>query len=437
MDLDEAFSLYYAQGNWEHLSSILKNDITPPTYYIILFYWINLLGLSVFKARLLSLIATSIMISFVWKIAHEFLNIQTAIYSSIILILAQFQFEVGILIRAYPMTELFVILAFYYFLKFHKSSTRLHLGVYTTFAILAINTHTTSLILILIWSIIGIFGLKKQQKLSFILANLLILLSLIPQYLVFNEDKKEALTRWRVSSKLEDWSTMFHEFFKSELMLFVALALILISIYHLIQSKNKTAFKLLMSLFLAFTSAYFISKWVPFFYAKYLLYLYPFLILTIGFGLSKFTARKPIILLSSIGMIIIVSLSTNLIYQREENWKLVTEKSRKYVDENTDIIISPVYMYRPYTYYFDQNKFRNPKELKLQMYNDYHTYFVSKISDNSFDFRKPEKVIFIETHESVTPEGLLNLIEIQQFYQLKNTKIVGSIKIHQLVLRHA
>ena len=37
IDLDEGYSLYYSQGNWDYLSTILAKDLTPPIYYITLF----------------------------------------------------------------------------------------------------------------------------------------------------------------------------------------------------------------------------------------------------------------------------------------------------------------------------------------------------------------------------------------------------------------
>jgi hypothetical protein len=287
------------------------------------------------------------------------------------------------------------------------------------------------------WIVIGLISSKNQRRAPFIIANICIILSLIPQYLVFNEDKQEALTRWRVYSKLEDWLTIFHEFFRSDFLLYCSFLLISVSIYHLVKSKNKAVFTIITSFFTSLILAYFISKWIPFFYAKYLLYLFPFLTLIIGFGLSKFTQNKISCLISSVVLTIPLIISMNLNYQKAENWKLVADTSKKYVSEDTDIIISPVYMYRPYTYYFDQKKFKNPKELKPNMYNDYHTYFISKMSSVSFEYRKPEKIIFIVTHQSVTPEGSTNLFEIQKLYKLINTEIIGSIKIHQLVLRHA
>lgn len=162
--LDEGFSIRWANLNLVQIIEETSKDVHPPLYYIILHYWIILFGNSEFSTRFLSVVFGFFSIFVIYKVGSLIFNKEVGILGSLILGLSLFHIQYSQEVRAYSLMALLSLLSFYFFIKFLKNGTYIHIICYILSSILLIYTHFFGLFIIVSQNIylIAIFlSLKK------------------------------------------------------------------------------------------------------------------------------------------------------------------------------------------------------------------------------------------------------------------------------------
>ena len=84
IELDEPFSIFYAQMGISEIITGLNGGNNPPLYEIFLHFWIKTFGISSFAVRFPSLLFSVLNVYFIYLISKRFFNSRVAILSVIL-----------------------------------------------------------------------------------------------------------------------------------------------------------------------------------------------------------------------------------------------------------------------------------------------------------------------------------------------------------------
>jgi len=147
---DEKMSLYFSQKD---LVSILNPPSSetqiPPLYYILLHFWIRLVGTSEFAVRSLSAIFGSLSIFALYKLGKKIFNVKIAIYSSLILAVSIFHIYFSQEARMYSLLTLTTIVSIFFFLKSLNENRLRFWASYIIVSILMLYTHSYGIFILI------------------------------------------------------------------------------------------------------------------------------------------------------------------------------------------------------------------------------------------------------------------------------------------------
>jgi uncharacterized membrane protein len=195
---DESFSIYYSQLNPSEIIHFLSQGNNPPLFELILHYWIKFFGISDYSVRFLPLIFSSLSVFFVYKIAHKFIDIKSAILAAIIFTFSNYEMYFAHEVRVYSLFLLFTLISFYSFFNLILDRKNIkHAVIYTLSTSLLLYSHYFSFFILLV-QFFSIFLLsdkilkEKIRYLIFISVPLLLFLPffkiLISNYLITNSN---------------------------------------------------------------------------------------------------------------------------------------------------------------------------------------------------------------------------------------------------------
>ena len=193
--LDEYYSLYFAEYNLQKLiQKVAALDNHPPTYYILLHYWILLFGDSEVSLRMPSAILSVLSFFFTYKVGKLLFDARVAAIAGFLLALSGFSIYYAQEARMYSLLAFASVLSVFFLLKcldnYVWSSTLLvYTHLYGLFIILAENLYVLSIIYIYSDKNIGIH-LKKwvSAQIYILFLSLPWLAVLINRILIVDEE---------------------------------------------------------------------------------------------------------------------------------------------------------------------------------------------------------------------------------------------------------
>jgi len=139
--LDEATSLNVARMPLsEMLSHLLKNDVHPPLYFLVLHVW-RMAGESTFFLRLFSVLVGALTIPAVYLLGRRLFNHQVAMISSLLMALAPLHIDYSQIVRGYSLFILLTVLSFFFLLRAVDRNTPHSWAVYGVCALAGLLTH--------------------------------------------------------------------------------------------------------------------------------------------------------------------------------------------------------------------------------------------------------------------------------------------------------
>ena len=432
-DLDDAYSIYYTHASWEHLSKILSIDINPPTYYITLFTWFKLVGESVFNARFLSVLFSALSGVFIWLIVARQVSKKAAFIAILLFLLSNYQLSISLLVRSFAMSQLFAIISFYYFLEIYSNPKKSNVIFYILSTSLLLNIHQTTFLIPLIqFTLLFFYKWDAKKRITILISQGVVLLSLVPQVLSFKANKQESLNQWRVAPNVDEFWDVLASVAGGLNMLYCYIIAMLVAVVLVFKNKKdkKILLTILAWLILGFGLAFIVSQKIPFFLPKYLSFLSPAFYILMGVVFSYlFLFNKwwsTLILIP----IIYSSLQLNYHSKRLENWKKVVPMATKINQNGYDVLVSPVYMYRPFTYYFDKTIFNKVDSIMPIMYHQHGIYFSSIIDTHFFDYRFPKKIVLVQSQKGHVDPHQENIKVLNYFFPYHVKKSVDGIDLH-------
>ncbi len=163
---DEAFSIKIAQEpSVAHvITEVMKTEAAPPGYYLLLHYWIQLMGNSVFMLRFLSVVFSVLAIVVLFLTVRMILNPSIALLSALFMATSMLQIEYAQEVRIYGLFTFLSLCSVYFFAKWHKSPERKRLWQYGFFTLLALYVNYMMVFLVAGYSL---FLFSKREEFVF------------------------------------------------------------------------------------------------------------------------------------------------------------------------------------------------------------------------------------------------------------------------------
>lgn len=229
---DEALSIYYSQVPLSDVLGLRSN--TPPLYYLLLHFWLQIMGNSEFSTRLLSLFFGTIGIFSIYILGSLIFNKITGIYSALLLAVSPIHIYYSQEIRTYALFFLLTLLSMYFYVKLKEGFSKGSVVGYIVFSVLLIYSHLYGVFILLAQNIdqFIIHNFKQLRKFkSWILLQLVIIILYIPWLIQLPEIIATKTYPWIPRPNLLILFPLSYTFTAGKVFSFYGLFLILVFFY--------------------------------------------------------------------------------------------------------------------------------------------------------------------------------------------------------------
>ena len=144
---DEGASIYFAKKNVSEIFSMKESS--PPLYYIVLHWWINLFGDSEFSVRLPSVIFAFFSIAMMYVVGKQLFGSEAGLVSALLLALSRFHILYSQEARTYSLSALLTLLSMYFLIELMNDRSRKNLLGYVLSSCLLMYSHIYGLFIII------------------------------------------------------------------------------------------------------------------------------------------------------------------------------------------------------------------------------------------------------------------------------------------------
>ncbi|OFX91540.1 MAG: hypothetical protein A2W97_04920 [Bacteroidetes bacterium GWE2_40_63] len=369
--LDEPFTIFNAQKS---LLDILRlptqNEPNPPLFMLILHFWIKLFGISPFSVRIMPLLFNSLTAVFIFLAGKKVFNIWAGIIGTIVFLLSTYHFYFGLETRAYAMLSFATIASYYYFnevVKYPEKNKNIILLFIANFFL--IYSHYFGWFVVFAQFLSSLFYFKEKKNLYRIwIVISLTAISFIPMAIVFiKQFLKSSQGTWVTPPHNRDYFDQLHAFLNFFSPMFIVLILVGLLVFKgVAKEKNqnrKELWVLFIWWFIPYTIMFLVSKKIPMFLNRYILFnsvtFYLFLSALISIYYKKWNWATYLVT-SIIGIFMFIKLevnSKNFYYREVQN---AVNHVSEFTDSSSIVIIHPHWASLGFTYYYQPEIFKNP-----------------------------------------------------------------------------
>lgn len=335
---DEAFSVLHAGQPSLALvvAGVAQTEAAPPGYYVLLHYWMQSFGNTVFIIRLLSVIFSVLAVVMLFLLVRLLSNTKVALLASLFMSITMLQIEYAQEARMYALFTFLSLASAYFFARWYKKEDNNSLWWYGFLVLLAMYVNYMAVFLLLGYTFI-LFSKKENFQLhgkrwffTHIIISVLclpLLPILFSQFQILNQGLSDTLIRKGLPALFANLGIFF---FLLPIAGFTILAAVIIS-----QKKVKNIFLWLDTYFFLFIllvgSAYLylsrnplIISGIPlirvpltnsYFLVRHSFFLVPLWYVYLGHKVDQWwQARKRVLAISVLLLILFFSFSSLLVY---------------------------------------------------------------------------------------------------------------------------
>ncbi|MFA6410317.1 MAG: glycosyltransferase family 39 protein [Candidatus Buchananbacteria bacterium] len=177
---DDIFSVHFASFDLNQMFSLLKDEVHPSAYYLLLHFWLKFFSENEIIAKLPSLFFSLGAILVLYSLTKKILNRQTAFVAAIIFAFSYFQIFIACQARMYPMLEFTGLLSLLLFWQIFIEKKKGLWLLYLLINLVTVLTHLGGLfalatqwlwLLILLWQ----KQIDKKETKKFLFAQLAVI----------------------------------------------------------------------------------------------------------------------------------------------------------------------------------------------------------------------------------------------------------------------
>lgn len=382
IDLDEPYTLFYAQQTLPELFSIFKTENNPPLYFAILHFWVKIFGVGVLSARFLPMLFSSLAVGFVYKLGVRFHDSKTAIGASLLYTFSNLIIMESHEGRVYSLVVLLAVASMYYFYSSIESGAKRRDFILLTLAnILMVYAHfLASLIVVL--QVVCVLGIPEIRKTFFkhYLRSLLILgIAYLPYLFIFFQRFTSTLHNGihqpdlSFSGVLVSFLGTFGNGFWSA-SFFVLILVLFLTDWVQKRFKNLTVFEQMTLgwFWILYPMLVVISLKLPVLsISKYIIFAVPGFFLAVMVALKYLTEghvwiRNSLLILSVALMVAGTNLNSSLGFESSK----VVAHIQKHKTDSTMVVIAPRWIDVVFAYHYDIEAFKDYRNLYAHLNAD-------------------------------------------------------------------
>ncbi len=388
--LDEAGSIYHSQQNFIHAISF--KDSTPALYYVLLHFWIALMGTSEFSVRLLSVFFGTASVFIIYLLGAHIFNKKVGIYSALLVAFSPLHIYFSQEARTYSLFFALTLLSMYFYSKLNKVTSKWIISGYLISTAFLIYSHLYALLIVLVQNLhqftVNRFKLSREVK-AWVLIQFIVFILYIPRMIQLHGVISDNFHAWISKPSFLQLIYVTYNLFSGMVFSFYGLALMLICSLLVLRykSENNIFFTLwiLIPLLVPFI---FSLLFIPIFIPKYIYFVSLPLYIMASQSLFRMKAEIRSILISAM---IILSIATLLVQQNtitKDPWNKAAEYIQTSNQKEDKVIIIASYEIMPFSYYFDQGCFHSNDlytcSYKKGIYPVDSLQEVKKLDENNF-----------------------------------------------------
>jgi len=309
---DELYTLTYISNMGEglNLKRAFLDAGNPPLFFIISNFWLYLFNKNVFIIRLLPCLIGIFQTYFIYFITNKMFNKKIALTASFLSAINIFIILESNEIRSYILAMCLVLANLYLFNKLKNNFSYKNLILYSIISILLINTHFYCILYVLSNFILGLI-IFKNNKIKYIIANIISALSFIPYFCItfYNNSCDKNFNTWLEKPSLD---VIYNHivFYFGNIFFFIITVIVSILLFKKLKKDEKFIFlHNIYTISFIFISAFLISITIkPILFERYFCIFLPLLIIntSLFLNIDFKTKFKPLIVvfifLSSINL---------------------------------------------------------------------------------------------------------------------------------------
>jgi hypothetical protein len=421
---DEIISVKDTLLDFGHIKHESEWDNNPPFYYYCLWVWHQILPISEFNSRFLSVIFVSLGIGFAYKFSNKYFGFSTAIFTVLFLSLSNFLTFYAQETRAYSLVFFLSLVSTNFLFQYLEKPDMKRLLLIAFINFLLIYTHyITSLLVIFQFLFVLIFYKKLFKKYFFVSSLVIIILIFLrftkKQFLnILSYNKKDDF--WLQKAEPQDLINAVSQLFLNKTIVLVFLSCILIFLIHWRNCKDDKNFKLMIYLFsvgyLSIFILYIVGTFKAIFLSRYLIFCIPF---------ATIFCFKTLLLINKVGffgcvaLIFIALINLNIYKESGMDYKSVARLVSNLKSYNDIVVINKRDNILLFEYYFDRNNFLKYKNID-SLANTQNVYAMNEVQQlNSLPIKKNVTLFLFQSFHNLHSSKN----EFSNFLENGNTKI--------------
>ncbi|MCB2220397.1 MAG: glycosyltransferase family 39 protein [Bacteroidetes bacterium] len=418
----DEFSALFRTGydNFHELirKGVVETDTHPAGVQVFLNYWVEFFGRSMIRFKLPFILMGLGAVYMSYKVGRLWFNPTVGLITALFLCFTQYALTYTLFARPYATGLLFSLLLVWFWSKaflFQKGNQKINLTGYILSGAMCAYDHYFALFFLILVGISGLFVIKKNQILYYVLSNLAIFILFIPHLnIFFIQFGKGGVESWLAKPTpaffIEYIQYILHFSFK---MYMVAAGLLILSIFHFHTSSHSRKRQILLFswLIITYLTAYFYSIYCSaVLQYSVLIFTFPFLIMLVY---SFIKDLKPLLKIVTATVFILIAFYT-LIDNRQYFQIMYHSGYKELLSESFDLRakfggdLVTVLLNEPHhiqNYYLDEldlqsdyfkdlNDFKDYKQFEEYLNNLKTSYFII----GGVGFNKPAYIPMAESY---------------------------------------
>lgn len=423
--LDEPFSIGVAQLPLNEIPQVVSAFNNPPLFELLLHGVVKWWGIETPWVRLISVIASSLTVVFIYLIGSRFFNRRIAVSASLLFTFATFQITYAHEARVYALFHLFTCASMYLLLTLHHQQRmkRVTVIAFTLINILLVYSHYLGWVvwgLQLTWLIA--VGQIHKRSWPVWLSILFVIMASIPQaQMMFAPSVDPMYTRWVTQPSVSDLYINLMKMMNAPVVAFTALVIVLAALGKAIKQKQLKMIPDHTLLILHwFVTAYFgmflMSMVTPIFLDRYLIFVSGALYLLLAIGIDSLLPEdRSWPLHGLLGMMFL--LSVNLKPDNGRRWEGLIDQIEAQQTSRTCVVLMPEWMGLQYAYSANRvwfTDFRNIESI-LKQHGVYAVNNMNELKQQGIDTLY-DRVILIDAGGVYTDPGRSVISHLKRVY---------------------
>lgn len=409
---DEAFSIFHAQKPLGSLLEILRTDRNPPFFFVLLHFWIKMVGISSSYVKILPSIFSAATVLLLYFFGKRHFNRLAGIFASISFLFSDVHFDQGHEIRAFSLVIFLVVLSSYLFFELLEKKSWKYVFYLFFVNILMLFTHYISFFFIVaqFFSFLIFYIQNKSIGKYFMAMFSLVFLFYFPYMGVVVQNIPKDQEFWLSKATFQDLTYVFEKLAEDQDLESFFWGITIASVFLIIIRRKwnliphldwrKHVYLLFWS-FIPVISCYLVAQITPIFRLKYVLFSSPGWMFVVGYFISSLPFPS---FLRVICVLPFFVWNIKHFYPEDrgiERWDETARIVKEMKKERTLTVITAGYKHIDFAYYYNEQFFKQydqtvellKKDNVIEAYNSFHV--------ESVDLSKYDRVILVQSHHLV------------------------------------